>query len=55
MFLYISKAFDWVWHGDLIYKLRVVGICGGYDNLIQSFFNNSHQRVILNSHHEKDL
>ena len=54
MFLYISKAFDWVWHDDFLYKLRVVGICGGF-NLIQSFFNNRHQRVILNSHHEKDL
>ena len=36
-FLDISKVFDRVWHDSLLFKLKLLGICGGYDNLIQSF------------------
>ena len=48
VFLDISKAFDRVWHDGLLYKLKLLGICGRYYNLIQSFLDNRHQRVVLN-------
>ena len=44
----ISKAFDRVWHDGLLYKLKLLGICGRYYNLIQSFLDNRHQKVVLN-------
>ena len=48
VFLDISKAFDRVWHDGLLYKLKLLGICGRYYNLIQSFLDNRHQKVVLN-------
>ena len=51
----ISKAFDRVWNDDLLYKLKLLGICGRYYNLIQSFLNNRHQRIVLNGHHQNGL
>ena len=44
----ISKAFDRVWHVGLLYKLKLLGICGSYYNLVQSFLDSRHQRVVLN-------
>ena len=44
----MSKAFDKVWHGDLMYKLKRLGIGGKYYRLIHSFLNDRHQRVVLN-------
>ena len=52
-FLDISKAFDRVWHDGLLYKLKLLGICGRYYNLIQSFLDNKHQRVVLNGQSSK--
>ena len=49
----ISKAFDQVWHDGLLYKLKVLGICGSYYNLIQSFLDSRHQRVVLNGQSSK--
>ena len=46
-FLDISKAFDRVWHGRLLYKLKLLGIYGRYCNSIQSFLDNRHQTVVL--------
>ena len=48
VFLDLSKAFDKVWHGSLIYKLKRLGICRKYYGLIHSFLNDRHQRVVLN-------
>ena len=47
-FLDISKAFDRLCHDDLLCKLKFLGICGRYCNLIQSFLDNRHQTVVLN-------
>ena len=44
----VSKAFDRIWHDNLLHKLKLLGICGRYYNLIQSFSSNRHQRVLLN-------
>ena len=49
----IFKAFDRVWHDDLLYKLKLLGICGRRNKLIQSFLDNKHQRVVLNGQASK--
>ena len=28
VYLDISKAFDWVWHGGLVHKVKILGIAG---------------------------
>ena len=53
VFLDISKAFDRVWHDGLLYKLKLLGICGRYYNLIQSFLDNRHQSVVVNGQSSK--
>ena len=52
-FLDMSKAFDRVWHDGLLYKLKPLGKCGRYYNLIQSFLDSRHQRVVLNGQSSK--
>ena len=47
VFLDISKAFDKVWHGGLIYKLKHNGIAGDLLRLIESILSGSYQRVVL--------
>ena len=49
----ISKTFDRVWHDDLFYKLKLLGICGSYYNLIQSFLENRHRWVVLSGKSSK--
>ena len=46
-FLDLSKAFDKVWHDSLLYKLRCMGISGGYLGLIDSFLSGRFQKVLL--------
>ena len=53
VFLDISKAFDRVWHDGILYKLKLLGICGRYYNLIQSVLENRHQSVVLNGQSSK--
>ena len=48
IFLDLSKAFDRVWHDDLMYKLKTLGIFENYFLLIHSFLSDRHQRVVLN-------
>ena len=55
IFLDISKAFNRVWHNALLYELKLWGICGRYYNLIQSFLDNRHQRIVLNSQSSNGL
>ena len=35
----ISKAYDWVWHADLVHKLKYYGISGQIVGLISSFLS----------------
>ena len=44
----ISKAFDKVWHEDLIHKLKCNGISGNLLAFFESYLRNRHQRVALN-------
>ena len=50
-FLDISKAFDKVWHEDLLFKLETIGISGSLPKLSQSFLNDKQQRVVLDGQH----
>ena len=44
----ISKAFDKVWHAELVYKLRQNGICADLISILNDFLTNRKQRVVLN-------
>ena len=44
----ISKAFEKVWHDDIILKLKQNGISGNLLNLLSNFLRNRKQRVVLN-------
>ena len=45
--LNISKAFDRVWHADLLQKLKSYGISGQIFVLISSFLSNRWLRVVI--------
>ena len=51
VFLYISKAFDKVWHDGLIFKLKQNGISGRLVSLLENYLQNRKQRVVLNGSH----
>ena len=44
----ISKAFDKVWHKDLILKLKSYGVAGSLLKLMENYLTGRHQKVILN-------
>ena len=44
VFLDLSKAFDKVWHEDLLYKLNNNGINGNAFQMNESFFHNRRGR-----------
>ena len=48
MFLDISKAFDKIWHEDLIFKLKQNGISGKLLRVIKYFLSDRKERVFLN-------
>ena len=48
VFLDMSKAFDKVWHEGILFKLKQNGINGKLLNLLKSYLENRHQRVLLN-------
>ena len=55
VFLDISKAFDKVWHDGLIFKLKQNGVCGSLLKLFESYLNDRHQRVVINSSYSNYL
>ena len=55
MFLDISKAFDKIWHKDLLYTLESMGISGNPLNLMESFLSERYQRVPLMDNHLNGL
>ena len=48
VFFDISKAFDKVWHEELLYKLKSMGISGELYNLLENYLSDRFQRVLLN-------
>ena len=55
VFLDISKAFDRVWHRELIFKLSQTGVSGGLLNWFLNYLHDRQQRVIINraGYHDK--
>ena len=51
VFLDISKAFDWVWHDGLIFKLRENGISDKLLLLLKDFLKSRKEQVVLNGQH----
>ena len=51
VFVDISKAFDKVWHGDLLFKLKQNGISGKLLTVIADFLYQRKQRLVLNGQH----
>ena len=49
VFLDISKVFDRVWHEELIFKTKSIGISGPLLKLIERFLSNRYQQVLLSS------
>ena len=47
IFCVISKAFDRVWHKDLLYKLSSVGISRSLLQWFTDYLDNRKQRVVL--------
>ena len=47
VFLDISKAFDKVWHEGLIFKLNTYVVEGKSIMLLENYFKNQSQRVVL--------
>ena len=47
IFVDISKTFDKVWPEELIFKLKLIGICDALLDLIGIFLENRFQRVVL--------
>ena len=47
VFLDFSKAFNKVWHKDLLYKFGRYGVNGSFLNLMASYLGGSEQRVIM--------
>ena len=48
IYLDFSKDLDKVWQDGLIYKLRQNGICSEMINILEDFFSDRKQRVLLN-------
>ena len=48
VFLDISEAFDRVWHDDLLFKLKQIGVTGNGPRLIKSFLSYRVEGVTLN-------
>ena len=43
----VFKAFDTIWHADILHRLRSYGISGQIFDLISSFLSNRRHRVVL--------
>ena len=48
IFLYISKAFNKVWHVGLLYKLKMAGISGKLLSWFENYLYQRRQRVLIN-------
>ena len=53
--LYISKAFDKVWHAGLLHKLKSYGISGQIFGLISSFLSSRQLWVVLDGSLHKNI
>ena len=47
IFLYISKAFDKIWHEGILFKLKPIGVNGKMLTLLTNNLHERYQRVVL--------
>jgi hypothetical protein len=47
----VSKVFDKIWHGGLIFGLRQFGITGTLISILENDLTDQSQRVVLNGKH----
>ena len=47
VFLDISKAFDKVWHDEILFKLKTYGVNGEVLTLLTNYLLDRYQRVVL--------
>ena len=47
IFLYISKAFDKIWHEGILFKLKPIGVNGKMLPLLTNNLHERYQRVVL--------
>ena len=47
-FIMLLTAFDKVWHGGLIFKIRQNGVSVRLLKLFHNYLNNRNERVVLN-------
>ena len=47
IFLYISKAFDKIWHEGILFKLKPIGVNGKMLTLLTNKLHERYQRVVL--------
>ena len=47
VFLDVSKAFDWVWHKELIFKLKQNGIGGELLEWIRDYLSDRKQKIVI--------
>ena len=45
---HVSKAFDKVWHDEIIFKLKAYGVKGELLSLLKNYLENREQKVVLN-------
>ena len=55
MALDISKAFDRIWHADLLHKLNSYGFTGQIFGLTSSFLSNRQFQVVLDGKSSQDI
>ena len=53
VYLDLSKAFDKVWHGGLMFKLKQNGVNGKLLSLLDNYLQNRQQRVVINGQESK--
>ena len=47
VFLYVSKAFDKVWHEGLLFKIKQMGIIDILFDWLKSYISERYQKVVL--------
>ena len=55
VFLYLSKAFERVWHKGVLVKLKWKGISGNLIEWISSYLHQRVQCVVLDGYHDDTL
>lgn len=50
VFCGVSKAFHWVWHKGLLYKLKKISLDGNFLGWLENYITNRKQAVVLDGY-----